>query len=1170
MDSDRISQKTSDWLSRPFYKDAVVMGVDIGIEGIGLCLRKGPEVIYNKTLLFDLPQAEALKDRRQKRAARHCRKNRKTRMHRLAKLFKKHGLPWPGTEELSKTDPYILRHRALTSKLASGHALGIAIRHVVLRRGYDFFANSEGEFPWGEDSTLAEAVRWLRTSHISDEVAAYLSGIEPELSSKACPPGREATDSALAKDAAERAAFHEALRARLAECSANDLESQLETYRRTKDVHVKAAIRGRNVPRSLLEEHLRTIIARHADLIRDVEGFTAALFLKPEAGTSAVLQRRAKEKAIFHFNRKTRAEAEALWERKTKDCPLAGRLGLPGQKAANADHPDIRKWRVLEFAATRRVEAVVVSGKGASKTERRLTLRLPAGVVAFLVSQVGAGKVSFSSIRSAVSAGLGGGHEGARPVADTRSPFNRDFFSQLRDLMCPTVANGRRKAGIGAGTAAHLFDVATCGGTDFSPDLINTRLNEIGFYDLRRQMDSGGPLFPQVRLLLGQRRLKGSEAGTWSVPGRLQRLFAEPSVAEHLDGKTAPDYLIIECVGDAPRNLAQRAEIQREQKERRETRDKLFGDHPFQDSGVASRRRRIVLFDQQRGRCPFTGLPLGDPLSPELDLEHLFPQSRGGLSTDANLVLTFRWVNQLKHNSTPREFAARKPHPGVLDWEGMKNVTRDFKWAARKSLSQPQRKRDLFEFEGEGFPDFGNTTFTAQLARQLVQESLAWMGVRTPEEQRLRIGTPSGWLAAQARRSWIRHPDGSPLAKDRDETQHHLVDALVLAHIPPAEGMNSVSCGGIFFSEWQDVEWQGVKTRRAVTRALPDLVPPSLLEKHLYPLLGSNPDTLPVEKHRARRKWASALGDSTFWRVDFKTGRAYQRTPLVRTDKDFTDAEAVLARLRLSRIPGKLLPARSQVERWLALSDEDTTGLLLADGTPVRSVWKACGKGNLSSPLGWTADPAGNGKPPKRFLNLSVKSECLEIWVAWNGRKWVFIKRRSPEKTALRHLLRFAGPWTAVAPAWMQDDPEKTTTHKTLEEIVCGNVLPAVAAKLPCGAIRKGDEFRVSFDANGKIRSYQDGLSSSWVTVSAIQGDLRIKVKPLLKLPDTLNGKQRESYMLGSLPELLALIGHAGDAAATACDLNLKAPTHDPSSHTGGQPRARTARPAGQADLWEP
>ena len=62
MDSDRNFQKTSDWLSRPFYKDAVVLGVDIGIEGIGLCLRKGPEVIYNKTLPFDLPQAEALKD----------------------------------------------------------------------------------------------------------------------------------------------------------------------------------------------------------------------------------------------------------------------------------------------------------------------------------------------------------------------------------------------------------------------------------------------------------------------------------------------------------------------------------------------------------------------------------------------------------------------------------------------------------------------------------------------------------------------------------------------------------------------------------------------------------------------------------------------------------------------------------------------------------------------------------------------------------------------------------------------------------------------------------------------------------------------------------------------------------------------------------------------------
>ena len=194
-----IRQKTASWLDHAFFKEAVVLAVDIGIEGIGICLRKGPNILANKTLIFDLPQAEALKDRRAKRAWRHCRKNRKTRMARLRKLFAKHGLPWPTMEVLSRTDPFVLRHRAVTKLLASPMALAIAIRHLVLRRGYDFHASSEGEFPWGEEPSLSEARKWLANSHINEEIANYLWQTEPGLTTKASSSGRELSGSALEK-----------------------------------------------------------------------------------------------------------------------------------------------------------------------------------------------------------------------------------------------------------------------------------------------------------------------------------------------------------------------------------------------------------------------------------------------------------------------------------------------------------------------------------------------------------------------------------------------------------------------------------------------------------------------------------------------------------------------------------------------------------------------------------------------------------------------------------------------------------------------------------------------------------------------------------------------------------------------------------------------------------
>src|ERR1035441_3999193 len=91
------------WLQHEFYRTAIVLGIDIGLEGIGLYLRKGPREIFARSVILDLPQAEALADRRAKRAWRHCRKNRKRRLHRLKMLFARHGIPWLPAERMSRS-----------------------------------------------------------------------------------------------------------------------------------------------------------------------------------------------------------------------------------------------------------------------------------------------------------------------------------------------------------------------------------------------------------------------------------------------------------------------------------------------------------------------------------------------------------------------------------------------------------------------------------------------------------------------------------------------------------------------------------------------------------------------------------------------------------------------------------------------------------------------------------------------------------------------------------------------------------------------------------------------------------------------------------------------------------------------------------------------------------
>ena len=88
--------RAREWEAHEFYTKAVVLGIDIGMEGIGLYLRRGAEELWAKSVLMELPKSEALLGRRQKRAWRHCRQNRDVRLQRLRVLMEAHGLevPW--------------------------------------------------------------------------------------------------------------------------------------------------------------------------------------------------------------------------------------------------------------------------------------------------------------------------------------------------------------------------------------------------------------------------------------------------------------------------------------------------------------------------------------------------------------------------------------------------------------------------------------------------------------------------------------------------------------------------------------------------------------------------------------------------------------------------------------------------------------------------------------------------------------------------------------------------------------------------------------------------------------------------------------------------------------------------------------------------------------------
>jgi 5-methylcytosine-specific restriction endonuclease McrA len=613
---------------------------------------------------------------------------------------------------------------------------------------------------------------------------------------------------------------------------------------------------------------------------------------------------------------------------------------------------------------------------------------------------------------------------------------------------------------------------------------------------------------PQVELLLGRRSKKG--VLSISHQGYLRRLFARLIAEGKLPPEqTAPDYCIIETLRDAPRTEAERKQIEEAQKERRDMREKQFAEQQIPaDAGVASRRRRLQLHAQQGGVCPYTGDPLGDALSPELEIDHLFPQALGGLTMEDNLVLTHRSTNGEKQRRTPMQWKGR-------DWmhaEG-RRLTQPMRWSARK--------RQIFawgmEPEQEGIPDFGNTTRTAQLARQLYAEMAEWMGISAisddkerERERARRIGTPSGWLSAQARRAWLTGGAArvaADYAKDRGNLVHHLIDAAVLSYVPPGLGLNHARCGGIFYNQAETVG----QTMRWRTTALP------LLQLEGHPLLAWLRDdrqyaACPVEIIRGAGR-TKTLGDSSFWRQPDPTKPALaQRTPLdLDRLKKVGDAQALESVLLKMGIPQKKLPSQKQIKDWMvsataATREEGKTSpplLRLKDGTPVKSIWKWDEKGQLGGYIGWSARQDADGSL-KDFRRLTTTNDRLEVWLGydveeakaarrkgkadWEQAGWTYFSRLMPDATAVRHLQQMGFDLDSAAPVWLQDSPEE---KKTLRECLYGDKLPPFSKKM--GAFRRGDVHRIFRDRSGECCLPEQAYWSDHMKVTAIKKQLVFK-----------------------------------------------------------------------------
>lgn len=1090
------------WNNHDFFApDTVVLGLDIGIEGIGITIRKGQEWIYSKSLLVELPEAEALAARRAFRASRHARKNRKTRMRRLKELFAKHGLPWVNDDIMSRTDPFKLRYRAITGRLASKEALSICIRSCVLRRGYDYFAMNDDEMaqgmqgtqemPWGASMALTDAKQWIKSAYIDTEMMDYLIRITPLLTFN---------NKELKQEHAED--WIKTVKERHAVADTEGIPAMLRQYAQNKINEKKA--RGKNYPRAHVKEHLITIIDRHADLIEDASAFMAALFLPCTTWAE-------KQCAIFHYNRRTPKEAIRHFHKKVKKCPYCEWLELPSEKCGLSGDSDIRRWKLADFVSTRTFELQV----GNFPPFRS---KLPEEAIKALMQAIESNCSKWADAKKQMETAL----KTSGVALPKKNEWNDAQLEQLKDIVTPAANRRHGRASMSVSAARAMVAAATDDGQCYSADFIENWKKEVKLYEKRAEIDAYGGIYPQVQTLMGTLSKQDNKetADKFATLGFLQRLFQSEGIQQKLGGKTSPDYCIIECIKNAAINTKQAKDIQKEQQENRKRRDDLAVK--FNRSNCSNADfLRMRLFSEQGGkvdtpaRCPFTGTELApeDLFTAKFQLAHIYPDSRGGLYMADNLVLTTAEINQAMGNRTPRE-AAQAAIPGWLSWADMLKQSRNFRWG--------ESKRKLFTFEPSAdcsFPDFNNTTRTAQLAGELKRMVAIWMGIAGDAEAlRTRIGNPCGVYTAAARRSFL----WQDYVKDRADNRHHRIDAAVMTCLPPT-GLNDVLYKGIFQTEIND--------KNRTLMCIQGLCTPD------FEQLRHDGNECPIVKINSRSKYKS-LGDSTFWAVD-KDYLTHQRTPLTPDKvKSASELHAILLRME---IPAKDIPSEKKLEAWLIscqqATKEDKNAILkplkLNNGTPVRNIRKFGSKGNLdNTPIGWNGILSPDGTFDQ-LRSLTASNDRLELWLGWNAKKkrWEYFKKLIPTAAALAGIKRMGLPWrgTKNAPQYLLDILAKKKA-KDLHSLICGT-LPPHAVKV--GVFRKGDVFKLDFELNPKYieKLLKDKGSvdmvnhpksiNTWGYISAVTSRAKLEFKALALKDRKAQTKETPSFLatLQTLPE---------------------------------------------------
>jgi len=249
-----------------------------------------------------------------------------------------------------------------------------------------------------------------------------------------------------------------------------------------------------------------------------------------------------------------------------------------------------------------------------------------------------------------------------------------------------------------------------------------------------------------------------------------------------------PEQIVVELSRDLPLGAVEKNRLEKRQRDNRQENKRRA--ERLTEFGVANNyNNRLFLrlwdeLDALGRKCPFSGEHLSQDLlirsmrgSGELEIEHILPFSRTLDDSFNNKVLALREANRRKGSLSPWEAVAR----GIFDRETIEHSLRDFPPA--KAWRFGPDAMDRFENEERDFLDrqLNDNKYISRLAAQYLRSlgSDVWV--------------INGRLTADLRHHWglnavlaghNRAPadsEAEEVKKNRNDHRHHPVDAFVIA-----------------------------------------------------------------------------------------------------------------------------------------------------------------------------------------------------------------------------------------------------------------------------------------------------------------------------------------------------------------------------------------------------